>query len=275
MAVRLDDLLVGGDLLGHLGVLHAGGAGLGNLDLALVEGLALHLPLGLQGGDDVLVLPANLEEEELKNGTNRLSNPIMPVEIKYLVSEPAQGAEPPAVLQAENLEGGGDHHLLLAVVRGRHALEGLEPLQSGLATLGLVGRHATDGAPEDLGGRAEVEGSTAGLHVTPLLEEVEVLQLVAVEVAAHVDALAPAAVRGEGARWPGGHSVGRPGLGGFSGLQQADNKVMKHHLHISRCRYKDGKQQLGENHPSGFDRQGCNLNHRMLTTHRTESAIFH
>ena len=65
MAVRLDDLLVGGDLLGHLGVLHAGGAGLDHLDLALVEGLALHLPLGLQGGDDVLVLPADLKDYEL------------------------------------------------------------------------------------------------------------------------------------------------------------------------------------------------------------------
>ena len=139
----------------------------------------------------------------------------------YLVSEPAQGAEPPAVLQAENLESGGDHHLLLAVVRGRHALEGLEHLQCGLATLGLVGRHAADGASEDVKGRAEVEGSTAGLDVAPLLEEVEVLQLVAVEVPAHVEALAPAAVVGEGARWPGRHSVGQPGLGGFSGLQQA------------------------------------------------------
>ena len=137
------------------------------------------------------------------------------------MSEPAQGAEPPAVLQAENLESGGDHHLLLAVVRGRHALEGLEPLQGGLATLGLVGRHDADGASEDLKGRAEVEGSKAGLDVAPLLQEVEVLQLVAVEVTAHVDALAPEAVRGEGARWPGRHSVGQPGLGGFSGLQQA------------------------------------------------------
>ena len=36
-----------------------------------------------------------------------------------------------------------------------------------------------------------MEGATAGLHVAPLPEEVQVLQLVAVEVAAHVDALAP------------------------------------------------------------------------------------
>ena len=44
MAVRLYDLLVRGDLLGHLGVLHAGDAGLGHLELSLVEGLAFNLP---------------------------------------------------------------------------------------------------------------------------------------------------------------------------------------------------------------------------------------
>ena len=131
--------------------------------------------------------------------------------MSHLVSEPAQGAEPPAVLQTENLEGGGNHHLLLAVVRGRHALESLEPLEGGLATLGLVGSHATDGAPEDLRGRAEVERSTAGLDVAPLLEEVEVLQLVAVEVSAHVDALAPATLEVRepsgraGTRWAARH----------------------------------------------------------------------
>ena len=132
------------------------------------------------------------------------------------------------MLQAENFEGGGDHHLLLAVVRGRHALEGLEPLQGNLATLGLVGRHDADGASEDLKGRAEVEGSKAGLDVAPLLEEVKVLKLVAVEVPAHVDALAPAAVGGEGARWTGRHSVGQPGLGGgLYGLPTGIDSIMK------------------------------------------------
>lgn len=57
-----------------------------------------------------------------------------------------------------------------------------------------MGRHATHGAPEVVRMRAEVEGPTAGLDTAPLLEEVEVLELIAVEVAGHVDALAPAAV---------------------------------------------------------------------------------
>ena len=61
MSIGLDNFLEGSNLLGDLGVLHAGGPGLGNLQLALVEGLALHLPLSLKSSDDVLVLPANLQ----------------------------------------------------------------------------------------------------------------------------------------------------------------------------------------------------------------------
>ncbi len=64
VAERLDDLLVCGNPLGNLGVLENGGLGLGHLQLALVEGLTLHLPLGLQGGHNVLVLPANLSNED-------------------------------------------------------------------------------------------------------------------------------------------------------------------------------------------------------------------
>merc|ERR1719206_129589 len=49
MSIGLDNFLEGSNLLGDLGVLHARGPGLGNLELALVEGLALHLPLGRLG----------------------------------------------------------------------------------------------------------------------------------------------------------------------------------------------------------------------------------
>merc|ERR1711953_325059 len=99
--------------------------------------------------------------------------------------------EPPSVLQPQNLKSRGDDHQLLLVIGRGHTLEGLQPLQSVLATLGLVGGHATDGAPEDLGWCPEVEWSTGGFDVATLLQKVEVLQLVAVEVAAHVDALTP------------------------------------------------------------------------------------
>ena len=100
----------------------------------------------------------------------------------YLVSEPAQGTALPATLQSEDLQSRWDHHLLLLVVRRRNSLECLQTLQSLLAPLCLVRSHPSDSPPEDLGGSPEVEGTTAGLHVATLLQEVKILQLVAVEV---------------------------------------------------------------------------------------------
>merc|ERR1712181_213451 len=48
MSIGLDDLLIGGDALGDLGVLHDSVLGLGDLALSLVESLSLDLPLSLQ-----------------------------------------------------------------------------------------------------------------------------------------------------------------------------------------------------------------------------------
>ena len=62
VSIGLDHFLEGSNLLGNLGVLHAGSPGLGHLQLALVESLALHLPLSLKSGNNVLVLPANLKD---------------------------------------------------------------------------------------------------------------------------------------------------------------------------------------------------------------------
>ena len=81
------------------------------------------------------------------------------------MSEPAEGTEPPSVLQPQNLnkisildgiwsffricrrishfQGRGNDHQLLFVIGRGNTLEGLEPLQSVLAALSLVGGHAT------------------------------------------------------------------------------------------------------------------------------------
>ena len=115
------------------------------------------------------------EEEFLLAANSREDN--------YLVTESAERAVLPAGLQSEDLQGGWDDHLLLLVIGRRNSLERLEQLQSVLPPLGLVRSHAADSPPEDLGGSPEVEGTTAGLHVAALLQEVEILQLVAVEVA--------------------------------------------------------------------------------------------
>merc|ERR1712102_159425 len=53
-------------------------------------------------------------------------------------------------LLPEDIQGGGDDHLLLLVVWGRNTLECLQTLESILAPLCLVWGHATDSSPEDL-----------------------------------------------------------------------------------------------------------------------------
>jgi len=140
---------------------------LGLGDSSVVKVLGLDLPLGLQSLDNVLVLPADV------------------------VAQPTEGAELPAWLEPENLKGGGDDHPLLLVVWGWDTLEGLESLHGILSPLGLVGNHAPHSPPEHFGGGTEVEGAAARLDIAPKPEELEHLQLVPVEVAGLVDALAP------------------------------------------------------------------------------------
>ena len=86
--------------------------------------------------DDVLVLPAEL------------------------VAKTADSAVLAAGLQPQDTEGLGNDDTLLLVVGGRDTLEGLKTLHGGSTTGSLVRDHATDGAPEHLGGSAEVEGTT-------------------------------------------------------------------------------------------------------------------
>jgi hypothetical protein len=86
-------------------------------------------------GNDVLVLPAKL------------------------VSETADSAVLAAGLQPQHPQGLGNDNALLLVVWGRNALKRLQAVQSGGTAGGLVGNHAADGAPEHLGGGAEVEGT--------------------------------------------------------------------------------------------------------------------
>ena len=95
-----------------------------------------------------------------------------------------------AGFEPENPQGAGHDHPLLLVIRRRDALEALQPLHGGLAPLGLVRHHASDRPPEDLARGPEVERASQGLDVAPQPQELQVLELVAVEVAGHVDALA-------------------------------------------------------------------------------------
>lgn len=86
-------------------------------------------------GNDILVLPAKL------------------------VAQAADGAVLAAGLEAEDAEGLGNDHALDVVVGRGNTVKGLEALHGSGAAGGLVRDHAPDGAPEHLGGSAEVEGA--------------------------------------------------------------------------------------------------------------------
>ena len=60
----------------------------------------------------------------------------------HLMSKSAQGAEPPAVLQPEDLQGGGDDHFLLMVIWRGDTFECLQALESILAALSLESGHS-------------------------------------------------------------------------------------------------------------------------------------
>jgi hypothetical protein len=81
---------------------------------------------------------------------------VLPAE---LMAETADRAVLAAGLQAEDAESLGNDDALLLVVGRRNTFKGLQALHGGVATRGLVRDHATDGAPEHLGGSAEVEGT--------------------------------------------------------------------------------------------------------------------
>ena len=93
-----------------------------------------------------------------------------------------------ARLEPEDLEGSGHNHPLLLIIWGRNTFISDQPLHGGLSALGLVGNHSSDCAPKDLSGGTEMEGSTQRLNVAPQTQKLQVLQLVTVEVTAHVDA---------------------------------------------------------------------------------------
>ena len=130
-------------------------AGLGSGLLGSVELGGGFLADSLEATDELSVLPAELGSKDAEGGV-------------------LAGAG-----ELDNAEGVGDHHALDLVIRRGDALEGLEP---GLGLAGaavLHGEHAADDAGEPLGGGALVDGTTLGVGVGLLAQELDVLELVA------------------------------------------------------------------------------------------------
>ena len=101
----------------------------------------------------------------------------------------AEGAELPETGQLHGPQGVGHHFSLLGVVRGGNALEDLEPSER-LGSLGsLMGKHASDGPPEDPGGRAVMYKSPAGVGEQSLPQKLGEPDLVPEEGAGDIDAL--------------------------------------------------------------------------------------
>jgi len=119
--------------------------------LALVVSGSTDLSLLLESLDGVLVLPSDLVRQSAKASESTTRSE-------------SQHTESLRADRARNL-----------VIRRRNSLEDLEVSQSSGTTGGLVGDHSTDGSPENLGRSTEVEGTTSGVNVASLSEEVLVL----------------------------------------------------------------------------------------------------
>jgi len=132
----------------------------------LVVDSRLDLTLGLQGGDDVLVLPSNL------------------------VGETAQNAEFAVRLEPKYSQSGGNDVSLPLVIRSGNSLVGAISLHGVLSTGQFVRQHPADGAVKDAAWGSMMEGSPLGVDQATLAKVVHVFQLVPVETSGNVNTFA-------------------------------------------------------------------------------------
>ena len=143
-------------LLSFLSLLEGGG-------LSLIEFMGSFLSLGFQLLNDGLSLPTNF------------------------VAEIAQQAEFSEVLKSDDLQSSWDDLSLLGVIGAWDTFESLKSAKSCSTLGGLMGKHTSDGSPED-SGRRSVMGGTSSWVVNHLFSlEFRVLDLVSEEGARDVD----------------------------------------------------------------------------------------
>lgn len=134
-----------------------GSLGLGNslafevleLSLTLIPGLGLHLSLGLKLSNSISVFPTTLRS---KSATELIHNENKN-KIPSKVSERALG------LQSQDSKSRWDNHFLDLIVWRRHSVKDLKATKSTGTLVLLVGKHSSNGLPEDLGWGTVVERS--------------------------------------------------------------------------------------------------------------------
>ena len=147
--------------------------GLDGLGADLSEGLDTLVVSGSAGAalvlklvDNVGVLPSDFGGETAENAVSAIGT------------------------KTKSAKGVGDDEALNLIEGRGDSLEDLETRESSLSLGGLVGQHTADDAIEDLGGRAEMEGTVTGVGVGTLTQESKVLELVTVQRTRDVDSLA-------------------------------------------------------------------------------------
>jgi len=133
--------------------------------LLVIDG-GLDLALGLQSGDDVLVLPSDF------------------------VGETTQNAKLAMRLKSQNTKSRRDDVPLSLVVGSRNSLVGAISLHGILTAGELVRKHAADRAVKDAARGSMMEGPSLGVDQATFAKVVHVLQLVTVEASGDVDPFA-------------------------------------------------------------------------------------
>jgi hypothetical protein len=139
----------------------------------IVEQLALDLASGLEGLDHVLVLPANLVGDTAQLTVLEQIQPIKT--LPFLNKRPHCCTYSSSWLEFKSAEARWNNHLLLLVIWSWHAFQALELLESLLSSLCLVWNHASDGPPEDLSGRSEMDGTTVWVDGASLAQKLQIL----------------------------------------------------------------------------------------------------
>ena len=112
---------------------------------------------------------------------NRL---VLPTGMSAQISQQAEISE---VLESDDLQSGGDNLSLSGIIRSGDTFEDLELTEGSSTSGGFMGKHTSDGSPED-SGRSSVMDSTSTGVVDHLLSHVfRELDLVSEEGAGNVD----------------------------------------------------------------------------------------